>query len=282
MSRHRSILALCLVVAAAFCAPRSAEAQDWRTLTSKRQVTREDQLRVEIEFGAGSLKIEPSSAGSLYDARLRYDASSFEPIHTYRDGVLKLGVEGHTTRNIREGGRLDLGLGPSIPVALDLSFGAAEADLELGGLRIRSAAISTGASDTRLRFSEPNPERLTSLKLEAGAAAFRATGLGNARADRIEFEGGVGDVVLDFSGEWQGSTHVKVSMGVGALTLRIPEGVGVRIERNTFLMAFDPQGLIKRGKAYYSEDWEKSDRRLTIDLGGALGSIKVQWLTDSE
>jgi len=36
--------------------------------------------------------------------------------------------------------------------------------------------------------------------------------------------------------------------------------------------------LIKRGDAYYSPDWEEADRKLTIDLDAAFGSVKVVWI----
>jgi hypothetical protein len=262
----------------------AAQAQDWRTLTTRRQVAGERDLKVNVEFGAGRFQVEPAADGELYHASIRYDAASFEPIADYAKGVLRLGIEGsgRTRRNIREGSQLTLGLSPELPLDLKLAFGAAEAELELGGIRVRNAEISTGASDTRLRFSRPNRQELERLELTAGAASFQVSGLGNANARRITFKGGVGDITLDFSGEWQGDTRAEVSMGVGSLTLRLPRGVGVRLGRDTFLVAFDPQGLVKRGDGYYSEDWESARHRLTIDVKGAFGSVDVRWIASGE
>jgi hypothetical protein len=276
-------LVLLAVGGALLLSASAARAQDWRTLTGQRRHAGEDRLRVEVEFGAGSLGITPATGGTLYQASLRYDADNFQPVHTYRAGVLKLGLEGggRIRRNVREGARLSLALGTDVPLDLKLAFGAAEADLELGGLRVRNAEIATGASDSKVRFSHPNPERLELLQLKAGAAAFRAIGLGNANARRIKFDGGVGDVVLDFTGEWHGDTDVEVSIGVGSLTLRLPRGVGVKIGKETFLVAFDSNGLVKRADGYYSEDWDRAEHHLTIGLSGAFGSIDVRWVTDS-
>lgn len=257
-----------------------AQAQDWRTLTTRRQVAGERDLKVNVEFGAGRLRVEPANGGELYHASIRYDASSFEPIADYANGVLRLGVEGtaKVRRNIREGSELTLGLGPNLPLDLTLAFGAVEAELELGGIRLRNAEISTGASETKLSFSQPNQQELERLDMKVGAASFHATGLGNANARRITFGGGVGDIVLDFGGAWTGNTHVDISMGVGSLTLRLPRDVGVRLGKDTFLVAFDPQGLVKRGDGYYSEDWDDAKHRLTIDIKGAFGSVDVRWI----
>jgi hypothetical protein len=167
-------------------------------------------------------------------------------------------------------------------VVLSLKFGAAEANLELGGLRIREASISTGASQTLLTFSQPNPEVCESLVLEVGAAQFRATGLANLNAERLRVSGGVGEVTLDFTGEWRTDLAADIEMGLGALTLRVPRGVGVRVHKGGLLAGFDSEGLIKRGDAYFSEDWEDADRRLTVNVDAALGSIRMAWVEGSE
>jgi hypothetical protein len=259
----------------------TAQAQDWRTLSARRQAAGESNLKVQLEFGAGKLRIEPAGGGELYNASIRYDAAAFEPIATYDKGLLRLGVEGTIKgkRNIRDGSELMLALGAGRPLDLNLAFGAVEAELELGGLSVRSADISTGASETKLSFSKPNRHELEQLEMKVGAASFQVTGLGNANARRVTFEGGVGDILLDFSGTWQGDTQVDISMGVGSLTLRLPRDVGVHLKRDTFLVAFDPQGLIKRGNGYYSEGWDGADRRLTINIKGAFGSVDVRWIS---
>jgi len=48
--------------------------------------------------------------------------------------------------------------------------------------------------------------------------------------------------------------------------------------KDTFLTSFDSEGLVKRGNAYYSLDYEDADRRLTIDIDAAFGSITVVWV----
>src|SRR5690606_9877859 len=193
-------------------------AQDWRTVTSTRQIGDENLLRVDVEYGAGRLVIGTAPNGTLYRSRLRYGRNLFEPRTSYRNGALRIGVETGRIRgrNI-EAGLLDLALTRDVPLELELRFGAADAELELGGLRIRSARISTGASRTELRVSAPNAETCRSLRLEVGAAKFTAIGLGNLNAERLTLEGGVGEVTLDFTGEWRADMTADISMGLGAL-----------------------------------------------------------------
>lgn len=277
----RELLLACTAVATLAAAPASAAAQDWRTLSRSRAVSGEEALRVDIGYGAGQLTLRPAAAGVLYRANMRYDAQLFEPSVDYDEGRLDIGVEGRkggvSGRNMK-GGNLDVLLSTDVPVDLELKFGAAEAELDLSGLRLSRARISTGASKTRLSVSTPNPVLCRSMELEIGAAQFEATGLGNLRTERLRVSGGVGEVTLDFSGRWDTDMVADIDMGLGALTLRVPRGLGVRVRKDGLLAGFDSQGLIKRGDVYFSENWDQADRRLTVNLDAALGTIRVAWV----
>jgi len=265
-------------------APPALRAQDWNTVTSSRAYQGEEELRVDLGFGAGRLFLKPGPAGTLYKATARYDANAFLPVTEYENGRLRFGLQskrGVKLRGRQHAGRIDVSLGPDAPLALDLEFGAAQADIELGGLRVRRAEISTGASETTLRFSQPNPERLSVLEIEVGAAALRAEGLGNANVERLSVDGGLGDIVLDFSGEWRGDTTADIDMGIGSLTLVVPKGVGLHVVKDGFLAPFDSEGLVKRGNGYYSLDWDSAPHRLTVRIDAAFGSINVRWIEPS-
>src|SRR5690606_40797862 len=102
-----------------------------------------------------------AEAGMLYKTTLNYDADRFQPVTEYDDGRLRVGLtseKGVKLRNRRRTAELDVALGPEAPLSLDLEFGAAQADIELGGLRIRRTEISTGASETSLRSEEHTSE----------------------------------------------------------------------------------------------------------------------------
>jgi hypothetical protein len=276
MSDH--IAAAAVLIALAL--PGTAGAQDWRSVTYMRQAAGEELLRVDLEYGAGRLDVKPASDRTLYRANLRYDADAFRPVSSYLNGRLRIGVEsgrGLRGRNIKSG-TLELQLGTGVPLELDLKFGAVEADLDLGGLRIRNAEIATGASQTSLRVSRPNPEVCRLLRLEVGAAQFRASGLANLNVERLTMSGGVGEVVLDFTGEWRADMTADIEMGLGALTLRVPRGLGVRVQKGGILAGFDSQGLTKQGEAFFSDDWDGADHRLTINVDAALGSIRMVWV----
>jgi len=274
--------ALLCVVSLLAGLPATGAAQSWRTVSMSRQFSGEANLDVRVRYGAGRLDIRPGDPGSLYRMQLRYDEETFEPVARYEGNRLDLGVE--SIRNHidwpgdRDSGEMELYLARDVPMDLDLEFGAVRAVLDLGGLQMTHLELSTGASESRVSFSEPNPVRMRNATFEVGAADFQVRDLGNLNAETISVDAGVGNVVLSFTGEWRGDSDVSVDMGLGALELRFPEGLGVRVVKDTFLTSLNSEGLVKRGDSYYSVDWEEAENRVTVTVDAAFGSIDVVWV----
>ncbi len=271
-----------VAVAALLVLPLSVDAQSWRTVTMSRQLSGEDDLRVSVSYGAGHFKVRPAAEGVLYRMQLRYDEEVMEPQAEFEGHRLHLGVES-VGRGIRigkksSGGEMDLMLSREVPMDLDLEFGAVRAELDLGGMWLTGLDLSTGASESTVDISEPNPAEMRLATFEVGAADFTVRHLGNLNARRIEVDAGVGDIALWFNGDWQQDAAVSIDMGLGALELRFPEGLGVRFKKDSFLTSLDSEGLVKRGDAYYSLDWETADRKITVDLDAAFGSVRVVWV----
>lgn len=282
----RALLALGLVLGAGAAAAAPAEAQSWRTVTSSRQVWGEKALDVEVEYGAGKLTVAPASQPLLYQLQMRYDEEQFSPVTEYSrgDGRLRLALDardkkkGVRINRVNDESRASVLLTRDVPLDLNLRFGAGEADVDLGGMALRRLRMSTGASETRVSFGSPNRVPAEMVRMEAGAASFRVRGLGNARAERFRFDGGVGETILSFDGAWDRSAEAEVRMGIGSLTLRLPRDVGIKIVKQSFLTSFSGDGLVKRGNAYYSPNWESARHKLSITIEAALGSIDVDWI----
>jgi len=282
MRRFFSPLILIWALSVLLGFPTPGSSQSWRTVTMSRQLSGESDMKVKVRYGAGRLSIRPAEAGTLYRMRLRYDEETFEPVAQYEENRLDLGLES-IRKHIdwpgeRDSGEMDLTLARNVPMDLDLEFGAVRAVLDLGGLQLTNLDLSTGASESRISFSQPNPIRMESATFEVGAADFQVRDLGNLNADRITVDAGVGNVVLAFTGGWKRDADVSVDMGLGALELRFPEGLGVRVLKNTFLTSLDSEGLVKRGDSYYSVDWEEAEHKVTVTVDAAFGSIDVVWV----
>jgi hypothetical protein len=239
---------------------------------------------VEVKYGAGRLRVSPARGDLLYRMELRYDDAQFRPVTDYdrAAGRLKLGVESRENRGRHRGRNNDqhasVELTPRVPLDLTLAFGAGEADVELGGLALRDVHLQTGASRTNLSFSTPNRVAAQRVKVEAGAAEVRVSGLGNTRSPRFEFSGGMGETTLEFGGAWTRSATARIDMGVGSVRLRIPRSLGVRIVRDSFLASFDAGGMVKRGNAWYSRNYDQARHKLDVSIHAAIGSVAVDWI----
>jgi hypothetical protein len=266
----------------------TAEAQSLRPFTTFRQMHGETRLSARLEYAAGSLVVAPGQPGELYRMDLSYDEDRFVPVSDFdaASGEVVLGLRSLGQGGIRVASRKQLlqiarvSLSPRVDLALDLNLGAAEARVELGGLRVSSLDLKTGASKTVISFSRPNATRCRRATFGAGAAEISVLGLGNSRCDEIEFEGGVGSVTLDFGGTWSSSARVVVNMAVGELTLRLPRQVGVRIAMDKFLSSFEPAGLVRQGDEFVSENYDRAARYLDLEITTAVGGVGVEWLDE--
>jgi predicted membrane protein len=82
-------------------------------------------------------------------------------------------------------------------------------------------------------------------------------------------------VELDFGGQWTQDMSVDADLALGKLTLHVPRDVGVRVEVQKFLASFDQQGLVKRGDAYYSDNWDQAKYRLRLRAQTTFGGIEL-------
>ena len=272
------ILLGCLLV------PGSVTAQTVSTLAASRQVADEHEMSVNVKFGIGDVRITRDHGSALYRLDLQFDETNFVPVHRYdvSSRTLDVGLEGRAKLKDLDDldQQLTLSLSPSVPTSFALEFGAGNANVDLGGMTIRSAKIRTGASETEIEFSRPTLAPCEVFDVDVGAAQFRAVGLGNSNCEQISVSGGAGSITLDFSGEWQqrGETNANVTLGLGSLGLRFPSHLGVTIRASRFLASLDLPGFERRGDQYISENYEQAGASLNLELKAIVADVNVVWI----
>ena len=85
----------------------------------------------------------------------------------------------------------------------------------------------------------------------------------------------MGDVVLDFSGEWTRSAEADIKMMLGELVIRVPRDIGVRIERKGFA-SLTAEDFEKVGDVYLSPNWTSAPVKLEIHLMAGVGTVEVE------
>ena len=285
--RSKALVALAALLALVASSVAPAAAQSWKTVSKSRRLRGQEFLNVDVNYAVGRFELRKGPDQQLYRVVSKYDEDAFELTSSYLEsdgrGSLRIDIDGHDDLDFSdskdydfEAGHLRLELTSATPMVLSMKFGAAEARLDLGGLRLREITLETGASDTRVRFSEPNQDVAEHCTFKAGAAVLKVEELGNSGCRKINVSGGVGKLALDFSGEWDHDATGDINVGLGTIEITVPAELGVRIDRSTFLMSFDAPGFEKQnGGVWLSRNWDTARQHLTLSVSGALGGITV-------
>lgn len=225
---------------------------------------------VDLEFGAGDLKIVPGSAEYLVSGKATFNVEEFKPVIKIDENrvYLETGnfeVNGFpNATNVEDiENRWDLALG-NFPMNLSIKAGAYQGDYELGGLSIKNLEISDGAADVDVRFSTPNLVVMDSLRYTTGASNVSLFGLGYANFTSFIFRSGAGEYLLDFRGGFLRDSVVTIESGVSQVTLMMPEGVNAKVIFKGGLVNIDSSGA-----------WEKSGDQYVLDGSGPVVTINV-------
>lgn len=166
-----------------------------------------------------------------------------------------------------------------VPMSLRCKLGAGEGTLDLTGLQLRTLKISTGASTVRLTCDELNPIDAETVEIESGVSRLTAHNLCNTNFDRMKFSGGVGSYALDFGGTLTKDAQVIIEVGLGAVTVSLPEDLPARIKHDdSWFSSFDlDHEFVKKSKGVYeSATYGVSGQRLVIAIESGLGSVEVR------
>jgi hypothetical protein len=284
MIRAKGFLPLVLTVGFAAALSSVSDAQI-RTATISRQLHVIEPQEVRIDYAAGKLDIRAGADSVLYSMQLQYDASHVIPRHEYDalTRTLRIGTRslddshsGMRWRGGSERGSATFEFARGVPLSLSLNTGAVQGTLDLGGLSLARLVVNTGASETRVRFSTLNPVPMERLELNMGAATVVISQLANANASSMVIKAAAGSVELDFGGEWTQDIVGDLELAVGALTVRVPPNVGVRIEATRVLASLEAAGLRRDGNNYTSENWEDAEHKLVLRARTTLGKLTLR------
>ena len=110
----------------------------------------------------------------------------------------------------------------TVPIDLSITAGAYEGVMELGGLALTNLTVADGASTSSIKFSHPNAAEMSLLSYKTGASTTKVEGLGNAHVETVDFTGGVGNFLFDFTGENLADMDVFIDSGMSSITIVIP------------------------------------------------------------
>ncbi len=266
----------------------SAREHETKSITKKIQLTGEKHLTVKMDIGAGIIDLGRNRTGDILNAEVEYYPKKFKVDIDYQrskdEGELYLESES-------KGKGIDLDdddnywyleFGHKIPISFEIDVGACEADFDFTGLKIDHLDMDLGASSIEVDFRKPNLERIHQINIDVGASELTISGLGNANFDKLFFDGGVGDFTLDFSGEFEHRAYVDIDIGLGSLTILVPNDVGVQIKsESSFLssLSIDKHDFDEiEDDLYESDNFGEAEKELIFDIEVGLGSVEIKYI----
>jgi|WetSurMetagenome_2_1015567.scaffolds.fasta_scaffold35373_4 hypothetical protein len=178
-----------------------------------------------------------------------------------------------------EGGSWVVKLTDALPLSLDLELGFGEGRFDFSGLQIKDLNLSAGASDVSVAFDEPNQSSIENISIESGLSKFTARNLCNANFKHLHFQGGVGAYSLDFGGNLDSEVDVDIEVGMGLVSLYVPQGIGVKVIHQDNWMSnvnCDSDFTTAGENELISGNYYSSTGKMNIHVDSGLGSIKIR------
>jgi len=256
----------------------------------------ETSLDARFDLALGRVEVGKAEAGYLFQAEVALEDEQMVPGLDYRregrDGRLTLGFEsgtkgkpGLTVRGFRapEDNEWLLFFSDRIPLRLAFELGMADAELDFGGLQVQRLHVESGMATTRLAFSTPNGVVMEELEISAGMARFQGQRLGNARFERLSFEGGAGAFDLDFSGAaLPPGARADLKVGMASLSVVLPERTPVvlRAPESWLARVEIPNDYVKRGKGLWHSEFVRDEAAaFVVNIEAGMGKVTLHTAT---
>lgn len=251
----------------------------------------ERELKVNIESAFGKLNINRGDKNYIVQIEVVSDRKQGDPLryveYDVRDkiGFLKIPADGeYSGKKSYHFSGLDsrktyLDFTDKVPISFDIELGAGKGNFDFTGLMVKDLNISTGASSVEIMFDKPNRSTIDNINIETGVSKFKAKNLSNANFNSLRFSGGVGTYELDFGGDLNKEVDVQIEIGLGSLTVKLPENIGAKImyEKN-WLSGIDlDRGFSEQEEnEYLTDNYYSTKGRMNIKIEAGLGSVKVK------
>lgn len=233
---------------------------------------------VKLEFGAGTLVLQPGSTNGLLSGTATYNVDSLAPETTISGNSVSLKQNPY---EFKLGGLPNVGEVENTwdlyfstqPVDLQIRAGAFDGQFDFGGLAIEKLDIFSGASGVKLNFASPNLTAMSEFKFTTGASSASLTGLGNANFSLMKFEGGAGNYTLDFSGTMTRDATVEIDAALSSLKIIVPAGIPTVLQIDGSLTNVNTHGEWAGGASNYG--LAGNGPTLTINIKLGAGNLEL-------
>jgi len=124
--------------------------------------------------------------------------------------------------------------------------------------------------DLRLKDNVP-----LELEVHLGAGRSDLT-LGSLALTKLDVHMGVGECIVDLTGDWKEDLSASIQGGIGSATVRLPEDVGVKVRAKGGIGEIRRGPLKPQGDFYVNDAYGKSSVTLHVNIEGGIGEIRLE------
>lgn len=151
-----------------------------------------------------------------------------------------------------------------------VSGGQGELVVKQGGQDVNIVSNMSNTWDIQLDSQIP-----LDLEIHTGASASTLD-LNSLDLTSMRVETGVGETNVNLDGAWQHDVNAAIKGGLGALTVTLPDSMGVRVDHSSGLVGWETSGLMESGGYYVNQAYGNSPYTLFLQIEAGVGSVNLR------
>jgi hypothetical protein len=100
--------------------------------------------------------------------------------------------------------------------------------------------------------------------------------LGTLSLTKLDVHMGVGECIVDLTGDWKEDLSASIKGGIGKATVRLPTDVGVKAHVKGGIGQIRHGELQQKGDAFVNDAYGKSPVTLNVNVEGGIGEINLE------
>lgn len=243
-----------------------------------------EKLTIDLDVDGGEIEVKRSNhkhdcivsmeyPKDRCDAEVKYNESRGQLDITIDTEKWDFNDDGHKAPELV----LELPYGPEISLIAHIKAG--ETSFEFGDLNLIEFQLKHWAGETKVNFSEPNRTNMQTFDINVKVGEVDLLNLGNALFEEAEINSGIGELKIDFNGIGAKKSMARIDLDIGETTIIVPDNIGTKLRVSKFLFLSDveyPNWFDKRGKYYYSENYDDSEKSLYLMISTGIGELNIK------
>jgi hypothetical protein len=244
----------------------------------------QNSLSIEVEIDGGELIVLQSNDKNKCNVLMSYprEKCTVDVRYNEKRGQLEITIDNDEWNFNSDDEKvpqviLELPHGPEISLSAYLKAG--ETKFELGDLKIVDFELRNWAGESSVNFAEPNRTIMSTFDVNVKVGEVDLLNLGNALFEDADINSGIGELRVDFNGEGLEQTKAHIDLDIGETTVILPSDIATKIKVSKFLFLSDvryPDWFEKRGSYYFSENYEDSEKKLSLNISSGIGELSIK------